>query len=191
MVELRRADVDADRGIGGAADTHLAHALNLRKLLLHDGRRRIVHRFFVVLVRGEAENHDGRIGGVDFAVAGVGGQVGGQVGTGGVDAGLDVAGRGIDVAAEVELQCHIGAAERAGRGHLGDAGNVAKLALEGRRHRRRHDLRAGTGEPRLYVDGGEIHLGQRRDGQDVEGDAAGDGDSHGEQGGGDRAADKR
>ena len=58
----------------------------------------------VVDVGLEAEHHDGGVGGVDLAVAGVGGQVGGQVAARGVDAGFDVARGAVDVAVEIELQ---------------------------------------------------------------------------------------
>ncbi len=190
VIQLRRIDVDPHRRIGRAADAHLAHALDLRELLLHDGGRGVVHVLFVVLVGGEADDHDGRIGRIHLAIAGIGRQVGGQVSSSRVDAGFDVARGGVDIAAQVELQGHVGAAQRARRGHFGDAGDVAELALQGSGHGRGHDLRAGSGQPGRDGNGGEVHLGQRRYGQHVERDATGDGDGRRQQGCGHRPPNK-
>ena len=53
-----------------------------------------------------------------------------QIRARGNDGGLDVAGRSVDVAAEVELQSDAGLSERALRRHLGNVGNLPKVTLE-------------------------------------------------------------
>jgi hypothetical protein len=78
-------------------------ALDLRELLLDDGGGFVVQLVGAVLVRGQAEDHDRRIGGIDLAIGRIAGQVGGQIGARRVDGGLDVARRAVDVAAQVEL----------------------------------------------------------------------------------------
>ena len=55
-----------------------------------------------------------------------------------------------------------GAAQSAGRGHLGDAGDAAELAFERRRDRGGHGLRTRAGQAGGHVYGGEIHLRKRR-----------------------------
>src|ERR1700733_13970730 len=67
---------------------------------------------------------------------------------------------------------------------------MSELALEGRSDGRCHDVGAGSGKPRVDVDGGEIDLGQRRSGQHSVGDGAGDGDGGGDKGGRDRGVDE-
>ena len=69
-----------------------------------------------------------------------------QLAAGGGDRGLHVLRGGIDVAVEVELQRDRGRPERAGRGHLRDAGDLGELALERRRDRGGHGVRAGAGK---------------------------------------------
>ena len=128
----------------------------------------------------------GAVGRVHLAVGGIGGQVGGQVGARRVDGGFHVARRAVDVAAEVELERDGGGAERTGRGHLRDAGDVAELPLQRSGHGSGHDLGAGAGQRGADGDGGIIHLGQRRNRQHVEGDGPGQGDRHRQQGGGHR-----
>ena len=188
--QLGGIDLDADGGERAAADRDLADSRNLGELLLDDGGGRVVHLVGGVLVRGEPEDHDGRVGGVPLAVGGIAGEVGGQVGACGVDGGLDVAGGAVDVAAEVELDGDVGGAEAARGGHLGDAGDVAELALQRRGDGGGHDLGAGARQAGVDRDGGEVDLRQRRDRQQVEADGAGDGDRDGEQRRGDGAVDE-
>ena len=74
-----------------------------------------------------------------------------------------------------------------GRGHLGDAGDAAELALERRGHRGGHDFRAGARKRGADGDGGEIDLRQRRYRQHAERDGACERDSDREKRGGDGA----
>src|SRR5580700_3049983 len=164
---------------GAAADVDLAYTLNLRKFLLDDGGSFVVHSVRTVFAGGEADDHDGRIGGIYFAIGGIRGQIGGEVGARGIDGGFDVASGAVDVAAEIELNGYGSGAEAASRSHLRDAGDVAELAFERSGDGGSHDFGAGSGKAGVYRDGGEVHLGERRDGQNFESDGAGDGDGHG------------
>ena len=188
--ELGGIDFDANGGQRAAADVDLADALDLREFLLDDGGGFVVELVGAIFVGGEAEDHDGRVGGIDFAIGGIRREIGGEIGASGIDGGFDVARGAVDVAGEIELDGDGGGAEAAGGGHLGDAGDVAELALERSGHGRGHDFGAGAGEAGVDGDGGEIHLRQRRNGKNGEGDGAGDGDGDGEQRGGHRAMDE-
>ena len=89
----------------------------------------------------------GRVGGVGLAVAGILRQVRRQLAARGVDGGLHVARGGIDVAIEIELESDRGRAERAGRGHLVDAGDASELALERRGNGGGHGSGLAPGRP--------------------------------------------
>ena len=106
----------------------------------------------------------GRVGRIDLAVDRRVRQVARQEGAGGVDGGLHLLLRDVDVEVERELQRDERGAERAGGRHLLEAGELAELALERRGHGRRHDLGAGAGIEGEDLDGRIVHLGQRRDG---------------------------
>ena len=97
-------DFHAHRRSGAAADEHLAHALDLRELLRQDGGGQVIDLGHVVLVRRERQDHDGRVGGIDFAIRRIRRQVGGQIGARRIDGGLHVARCAVDVAAQIELQ---------------------------------------------------------------------------------------
>ena len=51
------------------------------------------------------------------------------------------------------------------RGHLAEAGDLSKLALERRRYRRCHHRRVGARIKRHHLNGWVVHFRQRRDGQ--------------------------
>ena len=131
--ELVGVDVDADGGQRRANDLHLADAGDLRDALRDDSGGFVVEGGDVVNVRLKTEDENGGVSWVYLAVAGVGREIGGQVGAGGVDAGFDVAGGAVNIAAQIELEGDRGGAEGGGRGHLSNAGNVAELAFKGRR----------------------------------------------------------
>src|SRR5580704_1421239 len=188
--ELGGIHFHADGGQGAAADVHLADALDLGEFLLDDGGGLVIKPGRPVFVRSEAEDHDRGIGGIDFAVGGIRGEIGGEIGAGGIDGGFDVTRRAVDVAREIELNSDGSCSEATAGGHLGDACDVAELAFERSGDGRGHDFGAGAGETGVDGDSGEVHLRQRRDGEDVEGDGAGDGDRDGEKGGGHRAMDE-
>ena len=63
-------------------------------------------------------------------------------------------------------------AERADRGHLVDAGDLAQPPLQRRRHRGGHGLRVGARPAGGDVDGGELDRGQARHRQEAVGDDA-------------------
>ena len=118
----------------------------MREFLGQNRIREIVHLARGKHVGAEREHQDWRIRGVRFAIARVAGQIGGQLAARCVDGGLNVAGGGVDVAIEIELESDGGAAELAGRSHLRDAGDAAELALERSGDSGGHGLRAGAGK---------------------------------------------
>ncbi len=189
-VQGRRVDVDADRRQGSPAHEDPAHALDLRDLLLQHRGRDVVDDALVHHVRDQGEQQDRRVRGVDLAVAGIRGKVRGQLPPRGVDRGLHVARRGVDVSAEVELEHDLRLAERARRGHLGDPGDPAELALERCRDRGRHRLGARARQVRRDLDRRELDLRQRRHRQKEVGHAAGEGDGDRQEGRPDRPPDE-
>ena len=102
--EHGRIDLDAHRRQRAAADEHLADAVDLRDLLLQDGRRDVVHLRAADGVRRQREDHDRRVGRVDLSIARVARQIRRQLASGRVDRRLHVARGAVDVAIEVELQ---------------------------------------------------------------------------------------
>ena len=78
----------------------------------------------------------------------------------------------------------------AGRRHLGDPGDAAELALERRRHRRGHRLRAGAGQAGGDLNRRKLHLRQRRDRQERVAERAGQREGDGEQRRADRPVDE-
>ncbi len=157
--ERLRVELHAHRGQRAAADEHLPHALHPRQALLDDARRRVVHLTRAHGVGGEGVDDDGRVRGVHLAIGRIHRQRRRQVGARRVDGRLHVARGAVDVPVEVELEHDRGRAERARRRHLGDAGDASELALQRRRHRARHGLRARAGKACRYLDGGKVHLG--------------------------------
>ena len=190
LVERGRVQVHAHGRQRAAADLHLADALDLRQLLLQDGRGGVVHLPLGRGLRGEREDQHRCVRRVDLAVGRIARQVGGELAAGRVDRSLHVARGAIDVTVEVELQDDVGRADAAGRGHLGDAGDAAELTLERGRHRGGHGLRTCARQARRHADRGEIHLRQRRDRQELEGNRSRHRQSGGQQRRGDRAMDE-
>ena len=190
VAQLHGVQLHAHGGAGAAADKHLAHALDLRDLLRQDRVGHVVNLRLGHHVGGQRQDQDRRFGRIGLAVAGILRQVRRQLAARGVDRGLHVAGGGIDVAIEVELQGDGGRAQRAGRSHLVHAGDAAKLPLQRRGHGRGHGLRAGAGQPRADADDREVHIGQRGHGQHRISHRTGQQQRQAEQRGGDRALDE-
>jgi hypothetical protein len=69
--QLRGIRIYTNRGQSAAAHADLAHALYLRKLLHDDSGSGVVHALRAVFVGGEAKDHDGRVGGIHFAIGGI------------------------------------------------------------------------------------------------------------------------
>ena len=145
LVQRGRIQIDAHRRQRAAAHLNLTDALDLRQLLRQDRGGGVVHLALLHDVGRERQNQYRRIGRIDFAIVGIARQRGGELAAGRVDRGLHIARGAVDVAIEVELQNDVGRAQRAGRSHLGHAGDAAQLPLERRRHRRRHILGLAPG----------------------------------------------
>ena len=160
-----RVEADPDRGLDAAADADLADAGNLRDLLREHRVRRLEHLRQRQRLRAQREDQDRRVARIDLAVVRPRRQVRRQIAAGGVDRGLDVARRALDVAVEPELDRDARRAERAHRGQLADAGDPADPALERHRDGGRHRVRARAGQRRVDVDRREVDFRQRADGQ--------------------------
>ncbi len=189
-IERRRVELDAHAGERAAAHEHLAHALDLRELLLEDRGGGVVEPVGRDRVRGEREDQDRRVGRVDLPVVGVVRQVRRELAARGVDRRLHVARGCVDVPREIELEDDRGRAQVARRRHLLHARDAAELPLERHRHRRGHGLRARPGQRRLHLDGGELDLRQRCHRELAEGHPAGERKRGGEQRRADRPADE-
>ena len=103
-VQRKRQQLDAYRRQRAAADLHVAHALHLRQLLLHDVRHRFIHLPRAARGRSQRQDDHWRIGRVGLAVGRIAAQRGRQVGARGIDGRLHFARRGIDLAVQFKLQ---------------------------------------------------------------------------------------
>ena len=96
----------------------------------------------------------------------------------------------VDVAVEVELHRDRGRAERAGRRHLRDAGNLRELPLQRLRDRRGHGLGLAPGSVAVTWMVGKSTCGSGATGSSGIGDEADEQDARHQQRGGDRVADE-
>ena len=157
-----RVELDAHRRQRRAANNDLADAADLGELLLKDVAGGVVHLTLRQRLRRHRQNQNWRVGGVHFAIGGIGAQARRQVGARGDNRGLHVARGAVDVAVEIELQRDAGLADAALRSHLGDVGDLAEMALQWFGDAGGHGL--GTCARKLRTDrnGGEVDLRQRR-----------------------------
>ena len=163
FVECLRNEIDPHGRQRTAADDHFADSLDLRQLLRQHRGRGVIELAARQRVGGQGQDHDRSVSRIDLAVGGIGSQAGRQVGTGGIDRGLHVARRAVDVAVKSELQGDARRSHRARRGHLGDVGDLPEMALKRAGDRGGDILRAGARQGRLHRDGRKVDLRQRRD----------------------------
>ena len=189
--EPGRIDLHPDGGLLLSADENLGNARDLRDLLRQDGLGVVVHLGERQGLGIDGEDQDRRIGRIGLPVRGRTGQCFRQASGGGVDGGLDVSGRGIDVPVKIELHDDLRNALHAHGGQLRHAGNRGDLRFERLSHRARHGLGTRAGQLALHHDGGEIDARQRGDGQEREGGKAGQHQRRHQQRRGDRPFDKR
>lgn len=142
-------------------------------------------------IGGGGQEQYGRVGGVDLAVGRWRGQIARQLPARGINRRLDVIGRRIDIAIQVELHHHGRDAEAAGRRRLCHARDLRELALQGLGDRRRHRLRAGSGKLGRDLDGGEVDPRQRRHGEHLIRDQPDEQDADHDQRRADRVLDER
>ena len=191
LVERRRIQLDAHGGQRAAAHRHLAYALDLRELLGEYGRGGVVHAPAIERVGRERQDHDRRVGGIDLAVDRVVGEPGRELAARRVDGGLHVARGAVDVPVELELEGDPRRAERGRGGDLRHARDAPERALERRRDGGRHGLGTRAGQLHLHRDRREIHLRQRRHGEQLESHHPRERQPYREERGGDRAPDER
>ena len=162
-------DLDPHRIWSLAEDPGLGDALHRRQLLRQDRVGVIVDLVDRQCIGVDGVDQDGTIRGVGLPVGRRVRQVFREETGGGVDRGLDVLRRTVDVALEIELQRDRERAGAARRGHLLESRYRRKLLLERRRNCRCHGVRAGARVIDRHHDGREIDLGQRRHGQQTVG----------------------
>ena len=188
VAQQERIDLGADGGERGAADRDLSHAGDLRNFLGQDGIGDVVHLRLGGRVRGQSQDEDGRIGGIDLMPGGVGGQIGGQLSASGVDGGLHIARGAIDIAVDVENQDDEGRAQLAHGGHLGDAGDAGEHAFQRSGHGGGHGLGACSGQLGGHKNDGIDHVRQGRDGEQTVSQRSGKEQGNRQQRGGYRPA---
>ena len=158
--------------------------------MLKQGRGAVIELALRQGIRGQSQDQDRSVGGIEFIIGRVAFERTRQIGARRVDRGLNIARRAIDVPVETELQRNVRRADAALRGHLGHVGNLAEMSFERRRHRCRHRIRACTRHLRLHSDRRKVDRRQRRDREQAKSEQArnADGDRHQDRC--DRAPDK-
>ncbi len=141
-----------------AADADKPDSRELRNLLRERGVGEVFDFRERQRRRTERERHDGRVSGIHLAVDWrIRKSLREEIGSA-IDGCLNPLFSDIDAQIQAELQGDNRAAKRTRRRHLVQAGNLAELALQRRRHRRSHHVRAGTRIKRLYLNRGVIDL---------------------------------
>ena len=118
------------------------------------------------------ERDDRRVGGIDLGVDRRRRQIGRQQIAGRVDRRLHLLLGGVEGYVEAELQGDDRGAGRTGRRHLVQAGHLAELPLQRRRHRRGHHLGTGARVEGGHLDGRIVDLRQGRQRQEAVADDA-------------------
>ena len=158
--ERARVHLDAHRGSLAAADADESDARQLRDLLRDPGVGEILELRQRQCRRRERERHDRRVGRVDLVVDRRARQVGRQERGRRVDRRLHFLLGDVEWKREAELQRDHRCAARARRRHLVQARHLAELALERRRDRRGHHVRAGARIERHHLDRRIVDFGQ-------------------------------
>jgi hypothetical protein len=128
--ERRRIGLDANREVLLTGHQYLRYARHGRDLLRQNRVGIVVDLVDRQVLGVDGIDQHGAVGRVHFAVGRRVGQVLGQQAAGGIDGGLYVGGRAVDVAAEIELKGDRGRAETTGRVHRREPGNSRELLLE-------------------------------------------------------------
>src|SRR5437667_150290 len=108
-----------------------------------------------------------------------------------IDGRLDLLFGDVNIQVQIKLQRDHRAPEGTRGGHLIQTRSLSELALKRSCDRRSHYFRAGAGIKSLYLDGGVIHLRQRRNGQLPKSDPTHEKDADHQEGGGDRPQNER
>ncbi len=190
-VQFVGLQLDSHRRQGAAAQGDLAHALDLRHLLLEHRVGAVVELGRGQGVRRQRQDHDRRVGRVVLPPGRIAPQRGRQIGAGRLDRRLDVARGAVDVAGDVELGDDAGRADIGGRGQFGDAGDGGHALFQRLGDGGGHDLGRGAGQVCLDHHHREGDVGQRRHRQIDIGQNARQQDRDGQQGRRDRPVDEK
>ena len=188
--ELGGLDLHPHGGLALTSERHQPHAGDLRDLLGEDIVREVGHLGDRERVGMGGKDQDRRVGRIDLPVVRRARKILRQLAGRSRDRGLDVLRRPVDIAIEIELDRDRGAAERARRGHLGDARDLGELPLQRSRDRGRHRLGTGAGKRSRDLDRRKVDLRQRRDREHRVRDHASEEDRQHDQRGTDRVLDE-
>src|SRR5438552_431412 len=174
----------------------LAGYQNLRDAA--DRRKPLRQRSVCILVylreregrRADHQIDDWLIGGIYFLERRLARHSGRQLPRRSRDRRLHVLRGGIDVAAEIELQCDLSVAERAGRTDGVESGNSRELSFQRRRYGRSHRLRTAARKFRGDLNGWVIDVREIADRQSSIADEAEQDNASHDEGGRDRALNK-
>ena len=160
-----RVQLNANGGKRRAVERHIAHARNLRQLLLDDIGSLVIDLARRQVLRRHRQDQDREVGRIELAVGRIGPQRSGQIRPRRIDRGLHVSRRAVDVAVDVELQHDLGGIDVAARRHLVDARNGAQVPFQRRGHAGGHNLRAGARHRGIHHNGGNVDIGEGRNWQ--------------------------
>ena len=189
--ERAQIGLDPHRRALAAGDADKPHAGQLRDLLREPRIGQILDLRQGHGGRGERQRQDRRVGGIDLGVDRRRRQVGRQQIPGRVDRRLDLLFGDVEADVQSELQGDDRGAGRTRGRHLVEVRHLAELHFQGRRDRGGHHVGRGAGIEGLHLDGRVIDFGQRRQGQEPEGDHAAEHDRHHQQRGRDRPENER
>ncbi len=159
--QRRWIGLDSHRGLLSAADRNQANAGKLGDFLRESRVRKVFHLRKRQCVGGQRQRQNRGICRIHLAIDRRVGQVTRQIGCGRIDRGLDLLFLDVNVLVEIELQRDDGAAQGTGGGHLAQAWDLAKLALQRCRHRRCHHVRVGSRIERDHLNGWVINFRKR------------------------------
>ena len=157
--------MNPDGGFLAAANGYQADPVELRNLRRKAGVHQVLNLRKRHGTRGDGQSQHRGIGWIRLTVDRRRGQNGWQKALRRVDGRLHLFLGHINIQREVELQHDDGSAAGTGGGHLAQTLHLAELALQGRRHRRRHHRRACSWIKREHLNGRIIDLRQCGDRQ--------------------------
>ena len=160
-------------------------------MLGKDVLRVVIHRRQRQRVGLHRQDHDGRIGRIDFTDGRLARQIFGQLPLRRVDSFQHVGARRVDVPAEVKLQRDGAGAKHVHRRHLRQTIDLAELGFQRLGDGRRHRVGAGAGILGGNRERGKVHLRQGRDREQGKRDQADQEDRRHQQRSADGAANER
>ena len=164
--ESRRIYLHAHRGFRASVNSDLTDTRQLAQALRNALIGQVENFRQAHRLRSHRENDHRRIGRIVFAIGRRVREVRGKIARGGVDRGLHISRRVVNVSTQIELHGDRGTAQRACRCHLGHAGDLSQTAFERSRERARRCCRVHARQRGAHADRREVDLRKRGDGQE-------------------------